>query len=371
MVAEYASGAAPSSPSKEYIYAGSQLLATLTGSTANYHIADHLSPRVTTDSTGTVVGQQAHFPFGEDWYASSSTTKFKFTSYERDTESGNDYALMRTSVNRLGRFSSPDPLAGSLSDPQSLNRYAYVLNDPVNLADPLGLWCQYGVYTQYNTDGSVAYTVDMGGICYAEILDDPGGISQGTPNPGDPPDIGRGGGGNLGRGLLPVPPPPPPPGYEECKAALKAAKKTFQGLQRALDQWPALKAVGFAMGVDPRVLGAIGIKETNFQNITGDFGHGHGVFQIDDRFHPREAATIAYDVDLAANFAAGLVMRNYLNYSERGFAPAVSLAAGLRDYNGTGGIPTTTVLANGWSLDVGTANGNYVSQLLAIAKYCF
>ncbi len=34
---------------------------------------------------------------------------------------------------------SPDPLAGRLPSPQSLNRYAYVLNDPVNLIDPLGL----------------------------------------------------------------------------------------------------------------------------------------------------------------------------------------------------------------------------------------
>jgi len=143
VIAEYGSGAAPSSPSKEYLYAGSQLLATLTGppasATAVYHIADHLSPRATTDSSGNIVGQQAHFPFGEDWYASSSTTKFRFTSYERDSESGNDYALMRTSVNRLGRFSSPDLFAGSISDPQSLNRYAYAFNDSINLIDPLGL----------------------------------------------------------------------------------------------------------------------------------------------------------------------------------------------------------------------------------------
>jgi RHS repeat-associated protein len=142
VVAEYASGAAPSSPAKEYLYAGSQLLATLTGppasATANYHIADHLSPRVTTDSTGVIAGQQAHFPFGEDWYTSSTTTKFKFTSYERDSESGNDYAMMRTSVNRLGRFSSPDALPGSIANPQSLNRYSYALNNPNNLTDPSG-----------------------------------------------------------------------------------------------------------------------------------------------------------------------------------------------------------------------------------------
>ena len=47
--------------------------------------------------------------------------------------------MFRYHVNRLGRFSSPDPLAGSLANPQSLNRYSYVVSDPVNLTDPLGL----------------------------------------------------------------------------------------------------------------------------------------------------------------------------------------------------------------------------------------
>jgi len=40
---------------------------------------------------------------------------------------------------RLYRWLSPDPVAGDILDPQSLNRYAYVLNNPVNFVDPLGL----------------------------------------------------------------------------------------------------------------------------------------------------------------------------------------------------------------------------------------
>jgi RHS repeat-associated protein len=73
---------------------------------------------------------------------STTSAKLLFTSYEREfevNESGNDYAIFRTYLSRVGRFNRPDPLAGSIADPQSLNRYAYVLNDPLNLADPLGL----------------------------------------------------------------------------------------------------------------------------------------------------------------------------------------------------------------------------------------
>jgi RHS repeat-associated protein len=92
-----------------------------------------------TDSSGNVIGEQGHYPFGESWYENNTTTKWMFTTYERDSESSNDYATFRYNIGRLGRFASPDPLAGSVANPQSLNRYAYVLNDPVNFVDPLGL----------------------------------------------------------------------------------------------------------------------------------------------------------------------------------------------------------------------------------------
>jgi len=139
VIAEYVNGAAPGSPTREYIYSGSALVAKIEGSTTNYYHQDHLSVRATTDSSGNLAGQQGHYPYGESWYVVSTTTKWQFTSYERDAESGNDYAMFRYHVNRLGRFSSPDLLAGSVADPQSLNRYTYVLNDPINLVDPLGL----------------------------------------------------------------------------------------------------------------------------------------------------------------------------------------------------------------------------------------
>ena len=139
VIAEYENGGAPGSPTREYIHSGSQLLATIEGTATTYHHADHLSARLFTDASGTKIGDRGHYPFGEAWYETGSTDKWKFTSYERDGESALDYAMFRYDSSRLGRFMTPDPIAGSIADPQSLNRYAYGRNDPVNLVDPLGL----------------------------------------------------------------------------------------------------------------------------------------------------------------------------------------------------------------------------------------
>lgn len=95
MIAEYQNGAAVTSPTREYIYSGSQLLATLEGGATKYHMRDHLSVRRSADATGNVLGQQGHYPFGESWYMASTTTKWQFASYERDAESGNDNAIAR------------------------------------------------------------------------------------------------------------------------------------------------------------------------------------------------------------------------------------------------------------------------------------
>ena len=108
----------------------------------HYFQPDHLSTRLLTDASGNTLGQQGHFPFGESWYAQNTTTNWQFTSYQRDPESGNDYALMRSYINRLARFSSPDPAglaAADLSDPQTLNRYSYVRNSALSLTDRWGL----------------------------------------------------------------------------------------------------------------------------------------------------------------------------------------------------------------------------------------
>ena len=139
VIGEYAPGAQPSSPTTEYIYAGASLVASIAGATPTYYHPDQLSARALTSSTGSVVAQRGDYPFGESWYATGTNTKWQFTSYERDPESANDYAMARYDVNRLGRFSSPDSLSGAIAAPQTLNHYSYALNDPINLIDPSGM----------------------------------------------------------------------------------------------------------------------------------------------------------------------------------------------------------------------------------------
>jgi RHS repeat-associated protein len=137
VIAEYDNGAVPTSPSREYIYSGGALLAKIASGTSTYYHQDQLSNRLVTDSNGNSLEQLGTYPFGESWY-NTGNEKWLFTTYERDAESLNDYAMARSYVNRLARFSAMDPLGGDTSDPQSLNAYPYVENDPANLVDPTG-----------------------------------------------------------------------------------------------------------------------------------------------------------------------------------------------------------------------------------------
>jgi RHS repeat-associated protein len=135
VIAEYANG----SLSKEYIYSGGRLLATIAGGAVTYHYPDHLSNRLETDAAGNVTRTFGHLPFGETWYETGTPDKWKFTGYERDSaESKLDYALNRFYASNYGRFQSPDSMPGTAADPQSLNRFAYVTNDPGNQVDPDG-----------------------------------------------------------------------------------------------------------------------------------------------------------------------------------------------------------------------------------------
>jgi RHS repeat-associated protein len=102
--------------------------------------ADHLgSPRINTDQNGAVTARHDYQPFGEEIQRASyggDTVRKQFTSYERDNESGLDFAQARYYSGGFGRFMSVDPVSSKFVEPQSHNKYVYVQNNPLKYIDP-------------------------------------------------------------------------------------------------------------------------------------------------------------------------------------------------------------------------------------------
>jgi RHS repeat-associated protein len=143
---------------KDYVYRGSALLGAYVnegGATKriHYHL-DHLgTPRLITEATtGTAIARLeiTDFPFGEEApFNIGNTERRHFTGHERDYNSGTtienteylDYMHARYYRPSMGRFLSVDPVLDikrSIREPQSWNRYGYVVNNPINRIDPDG-----------------------------------------------------------------------------------------------------------------------------------------------------------------------------------------------------------------------------------------
>jgi len=76
---------------------------------------------------------------------------------------------------------------------------------------------------------------------------------------------------------------------------------------------PQIAAAAARHHVDPRLLAAVAAQETggpssdSGNNIVGDGGHGHGIFQIDDRWHAFANTPSAADPAANADYAAGML----------------------------------------------------------------
>jgi RHS repeat-associated protein len=141
----------------EFIFFEGKRIARRNVSSGNiyYYFADHLgTARVVTNATGAVppVDDSDFYPFGaERPILSSSGNTYKFTGKERDPESGLDNFGARYFSSQYGRFMTPDwavrPTAvpyAMFGDPQTLNLYGYVRNNPLSKSDIDGHcypWC--------------------------------------------------------------------------------------------------------------------------------------------------------------------------------------------------------------------------------------
>ncbi len=131
------------------VYAAGTLIATYDNDGLHFYLNDPLGTRrAQTDYAGVLEQTCSSLPFGDGLACTGSTvapTEHHFTGKERDSESGNDYFGARYYSSAMGRFMSPDWSAkqdpvpyAKLDDPQSLNLYSYVENNPLDKTDPTG-----------------------------------------------------------------------------------------------------------------------------------------------------------------------------------------------------------------------------------------
>ena len=118
----------------------SRPLAFRRGGTLHWVGSDHLGGTIRVmDSSFTALDGMRYKPYGEDRDAGTSlNTDRKFTGQTEDETAGLYWYASRAYDPAIGRFVSPDSIVPDPSNPQSLNRYAYVYNNPLKFIDPSG-----------------------------------------------------------------------------------------------------------------------------------------------------------------------------------------------------------------------------------------
>ncbi len=103
--------------------------------------SDHLGGTIRVmDSSFAAVDGMRYEPYGEDRDSGDSlNTDRKFTGQTEDETVGLYWYQSRAYDPDIGRFVSPDPIVPAPGNPQSLNRYSYVYNNPLKFVDPTGL----------------------------------------------------------------------------------------------------------------------------------------------------------------------------------------------------------------------------------------
>jgi RHS repeat-associated protein len=176
----------------------------------------------------------------------------RYTGKERDSESGLDYFGARYYSSSMGRFSSPDPSGLYYADPanpQSLNLYSYVGNNPLIFTDPSGMDC---VYTNNQTSNSVSVTT-VRGDCLSDT--DSGVYVNGTVNTSSytysgtslgyqySPDDAQGGTTTLGSGTIGLDAPAAQASIDPDNARINAL---VQGVAQNTAGFPNICSMSFS-----------------------------------------------------------------------------------------------------------------------------
>ena len=112
------------------------------GNAQYYHYDSRGSTIAMTDASGNITEAYAYDPFGRPINGQLSDNRFRYLGRHgvMDEENGLLYIRARYYTTKRGRFITKDPTTGKDGDSQSLNRYIYALNNPVNLIDISGLF---------------------------------------------------------------------------------------------------------------------------------------------------------------------------------------------------------------------------------------
>ncbi|NLD35320.1 MAG: RHS repeat-associated core domain-containing protein, partial [Desulfatiglans sp.] len=133
-----------------HIYANGKRIMSRTSDGKEYYThTDHLgSTNLVTDETGQVIEENGYLPFGgalfrNEYNGGTFKSAYRYTGQELDSE----YELYNYNARLydpvMSRFISPDTIIPDPYNPQSLNRYAYCLNNPLKYTDPSGHMDEY------------------------------------------------------------------------------------------------------------------------------------------------------------------------------------------------------------------------------------
>ncbi len=122
-----------------YYFLGGRLVALRKGTTLEYVHQEHLSgTALSTDSLGAQKSAIKYLPFGETRSSKGTLGTARMFTGQRLDGTGLYFYNARYYDPTIGRFISPDNLVQAPYDPQSLNRYSYVRNNPLLYTDPTG-----------------------------------------------------------------------------------------------------------------------------------------------------------------------------------------------------------------------------------------
>jgi RHS repeat-associated protein len=167
------------------------------GSNLRYVSRNHLTgTALITDTSESQVGSIKFYPYGSTWSSTGTIdTERKFTGQRLDSATGLYYYGARYYDPGIGRFISADTIVPDFANPQSLNRYTYVLNNPLKYTDPTGMQeestfpeeeeylagdLSEELYQKAYTDWKEAYYASVGGGAKVQPSSPGAGVGDGS-----------------------------------------------------------------------------------------------------------------------------------------------------------------------------------------------